>query len=94
MSRVQTGLLIPSRIDKAIVREVPYRDRLSYLVNFAPRVDVLACRCVEEAWQRLGWKPEVSFRALVAEMIREDLKEAERDQLCNSAGFRTFNGNE
>ncbi len=32
---VQTGLLIPSRIDRAMVREVPYRDRLSYLVNFA-----------------------------------------------------------
>lgn len=32
---IQTGVLIPSRIDKAIVRQVPYRDRLSYLVNFA-----------------------------------------------------------
>ncbi|WP_238840786.1 L,D-transpeptidase family protein [Roseobacter cerasinus] len=32
---LQTGVLIPSRIDKAIVRKVPYRDRSSYLVNFA-----------------------------------------------------------
>ncbi|WP_404818197.1 L,D-transpeptidase family protein [Roseobacter sinensis] len=32
---VQTGVLIPGRIDKAIVRTVPYRDRTSYLVNFA-----------------------------------------------------------
>jgi len=31
---VQTGVLVPSRIDSAIVRQVPYRDRLSYLVNF------------------------------------------------------------
>ncbi|MGC3937227.1 L,D-transpeptidase family protein [Roseobacter sp. EG26] len=31
---IQTGVLIPSRIDKAIVRKVPYRDRTSYLVNF------------------------------------------------------------
>lgn len=30
---LQTGVLIPSRIDKAIVRKVPYRDRGSYLVN-------------------------------------------------------------
>lgn len=32
---MQTGVTIPSRIDSAIVRQVPYRDRASYLVNFA-----------------------------------------------------------
>ncbi|MEM6759595.1 MAG: L,D-transpeptidase family protein [Pseudomonadota bacterium] len=31
---LQTGILIPSRVDSAIVRQVPYRDRSSYLVNF------------------------------------------------------------
>ena len=31
---MQTGILIPSRVDPAIVRTVPYRDRTSYLVNF------------------------------------------------------------
>ncbi|WP_371687477.1 murein L,D-transpeptidase [Thalassococcus sp. S3] len=31
---VQTGLLVPSRVDAGIVRKIPYRDRLSYLVNF------------------------------------------------------------
>ncbi len=31
---VQTGVLVPSRIDSRIVRQVPYRDRTSYLVNF------------------------------------------------------------
>ena len=31
---VQTGVLVPSRVDSAIVRQVPYRDRASYLVNF------------------------------------------------------------
>ncbi|MCR8827168.1 L,D-transpeptidase family protein [Pseudosulfitobacter koreensis] len=31
---VQTGLLVPSRVDSRIVRQVPYRDRTSYLVNF------------------------------------------------------------
>ncbi len=30
---VQTGLLVPSRIDSAIVRSIPYRDRTSYLTN-------------------------------------------------------------
>ena len=31
---LQTGILIPSRVDSAIVRKIPYRDRTSYLVNF------------------------------------------------------------
>jgi len=44
-----------------------------------------------KAKQDLGWEPKVSFDKLVKIMVREDLKEAERDQLCSSAGFRTFN---
>jgi murein L,D-transpeptidase YcbB/YkuD len=32
---LQTGVLVPSRVVSAIVRQVPYRDRTSYLVNFA-----------------------------------------------------------
>lgn len=31
---LQTGVLVPSRVNSAIVRQVPYRDRTSYLVNF------------------------------------------------------------
>lgn len=31
---VQTGVIVPSSADSGIVRQVPYRDRLSYLVNF------------------------------------------------------------
>jgi murein L,D-transpeptidase YcbB/YkuD len=31
---VQTGVLVPSQVDKDIVRAVPYRDRTSYLINF------------------------------------------------------------
>jgi len=30
---VQTGVIVPSNADSGIVRQVPYRDRLSYLVN-------------------------------------------------------------
>lgn len=44
-----------------------------------------------KAKQDLGWEPKVGFDKLVKIMVREDLKEAERDQLCSSAGFRTFN---
>jgi murein L,D-transpeptidase YcbB/YkuD len=32
---LQTGVLIPSRVSSSIVRQVPYRDRTSYLVNFS-----------------------------------------------------------
>lgn len=44
---VQTGVLVPSRIDSRIVRQVPYRDRTSYLVNFvksSPRDFSRHCR--------------------------------------------------
>ena len=44
-----------------------------------------------KAREKLGWEPTVSFHELVKMMVREDLKEAERDQLCQSEGFRTFN---
>ena len=39
-------------------------------------------------------KPEVSFAELVSEMMREDLREAERDQLCRREGFATLSHNE
>jgi GDPmannose 4,6-dehydratase len=36
---------------------------------------------------KLGWEPKVNFRALVAEMVAEDLKLAERDQLIFNSGY-------
>ncbi|MFC6638295.1 L,D-transpeptidase family protein [Sulfitobacter sp. JBTF-M27] len=32
---IQTGMLIPNRIDRAMVREVPYRDRTGYLTGLS-----------------------------------------------------------
>jgi GDPmannose 4,6-dehydratase len=43
-----------------------------------------------KAREKLGWKPRISFESLVKEMVREDLKEAERDALCHKAGYRVF----
>ncbi len=43
---------------------------------------------------KLGWEPEISFGELVAEMVRQDLKEAEKDHLCQTHGFNTFSHNE
>jgi len=47
-----------------------------------------------KARTQLGWRPRTSFAELVAEMVREDLKGAERDELCRREGFRTFNHHE
>ncbi|MFA5352897.1 MAG: GDP-mannose 4,6-dehydratase [Thermodesulfovibrionales bacterium] len=47
-----------------------------------------------KAKQRLGWSPKVSFQELVGEMVREDLKEAERDNLCQAKGYKSFNYHE
>jgi len=44
-----------------------------------------------KAKAKLGWVPEISFTELVAEMVREDLKGAEKDHLCQQEGFQTFN---
>ena len=47
-----------------------------------------------KAKAKLGWESKTSFEDLVAEMVREDLKSAEKDNLCRSEGFNTFNHHE
>ena len=47
-----------------------------------------------KAKEVLGWEPEISLDEMVAEMVREDLKIAERDELCRREGFKTFDYNE
>jgi GDPmannose 4,6-dehydratase len=47
-----------------------------------------------KAKEKLGWVPKISFAELVAEMMREDLKAAERDELIKSHGFSTYNHHE
>ncbi len=42
----------------------------------------------------LGWVPKISFKELVAEMIREDLKAAERDELVKRHGFLAYDYHE
>jgi GDPmannose 4,6-dehydratase len=44
-----------------------------------------------KAREKLGWKPEVSFKSLVKEMVKEDLSEAQKDQVCQDHGFKTLN---
>jgi GDPmannose 4,6-dehydratase len=43
-----------------------------------------------KAKTKLGWTPRISFDELVAEMVREDLKSAERDELVKRHGYSVF----
>ena len=44
-----------------------------------------------KARTKLGWVPQIRFADLVAEMMREDLKSAERDELVKKHGFSAYN---
>lgn len=46
------------------------------------------------AREKLGWRPSTTFSDLVAEMVREDLKGAERDELVKSSGFAAYSYHE
>jgi GDPmannose 4,6-dehydratase len=47
-----------------------------------------------KAGKKLGWHAKTSFDELVAEMVREDLKLAERDEMCRREGHKVFNHHE
>ena len=47
-----------------------------------------------KAKEKLGWEPKTSFIELVTEMVREDLRSAERDDLVKRHGFSAFNYHE
>jgi GDPmannose 4,6-dehydratase len=40
-----------------------------------------------KAREKLGWIPKISFDKLVEEMVLEDLKSAERDELVKRHGY-------
>ncbi len=46
------------------------------------------------ARSKLNWTPRISFEELVAEMVREDLKSAERDEVVKSHGYSAYNYHE
>jgi GDPmannose 4,6-dehydratase len=47
-----------------------------------------------KAKEKLGWFPRTTFSELVSEMMRSDLVEARRDELCKSEGFTVLNHHE
>jgi GDPmannose 4,6-dehydratase len=47
-----------------------------------------------KAKEKLGWAPKTTFDELVCEMVREDLKSAERDELIKTHGYKAMNFHE
>ena len=47
-----------------------------------------------KAKQKLGWEPKTSFEDLVSEMVREDYKSAQRDELIKRHGYQAMDYHE
>jgi GDPmannose 4,6-dehydratase len=47
-----------------------------------------------KAHKQLGWKARTRFEAMVVEMVEEDIKEAEKEALCQREGYRTYQRHE
>lgn len=47
-----------------------------------------------KAREKLGWIPKIRFEQLVAEMVQEDLKSAERDELVKRHGHKSMDYHE
>ena len=47
-----------------------------------------------KAKKKLGWETKITFDDLVKEMVREDLKSAEQDELAKRHGYKTMDYND
>ncbi len=47
-----------------------------------------------KAWQKLGWRAEVTFPELVTEMVKSDLELAKRDALVTKEGYKIYSHHE
>jgi GDPmannose 4,6-dehydratase len=47
-----------------------------------------------KAKEKLGWTPKITFHELVAEMVREDYKSAQRDELVKKHGYQAMDYHE
>ncbi len=81
-----SGLSLPSSVNddlrpgKVVIRIDPRYFRLT-------EVDMLLGDATK-AKEKLGWTPKTSFEEMVAEMVRADLTDAQRDEFCRQGGFR------
>jgi GDPmannose 4,6-dehydratase len=83
----QSSVLSPaSKTSRAIVRVDPR--------YFRPTEVETLLGDASKAKNKLGWVPKISFGELVSEMVREDLKSAERDELVKKHGYAVFNNHD
>ena len=85
------------KADAAIYTDTPQSSRAIVRVDpryFRPTEVETLLGDPTKAHQKLGWKPKITFHELVAEMVREDLKGAERDELVKKHGFAAYDYNE
>ena len=47
-----------------------------------------------KAKEKLGWTPKIGFKELVSEMVREDLKASEKDELIKRHGYSVLDHHE
>lgn len=71
---------LPSETQRTIVRVDPR--------YFRPTEVGTLLGDASKAKEKLGWTPKVTFDELVAEMVREDLNSAERDELVKRNGYK------
>jgi len=83
----QSSVLSPAfKTSRAIVRVDPR--------YFRPTEVETLLGDASKAKNKLGWVPKISFGELVSEMVREDLKSAERDELVKKHGYAVFNNHD
>ena len=74
-----------------------YADRVVVRVDpryFRPAEVETLLGDASKARSKLNWTPKISFEELVAEMVREDLKSAERDEVVKRHGYPAYNYHE
>ena len=90
---------MPIRWEGEGVDEKGYNDKNQCIVAVDPRyfrpteVETLLGDATK-ARVKLGWTPQTTFSELVAEMVREDLKSSERDELIKDHGFKPMDRHE
>ena len=90
---------MPIRWEGEGVDEKGYNDKNQCIVAVDPRyfrpteVETLLGDATK-ARVKLGWTPQTTFSDLVAEMVREDLKSSERDELIKDHGFKPMDRHE
>jgi GDPmannose 4,6-dehydratase len=85
----ETGMLesgLPSQQSQVIVRVDPR--------YFRPTEVETLLGDATKAREKLGWTPKITFHELVTEMVREDLGNAERDELIKKHSFSTYDRHE